>query len=372
MPDSKTSLRFFAPLDVQSGLGTGARAIFRALQQAPVALTLSNYNIGHEAHPRAPFSAREQMLPIDQTKAVDVTIGFQNADGFDAFLRNTGPAFIGAARKRVAHWVWELSEFPQCWARYAPPLDEIWAPTRFVRDAVAGTYACPVHVVPYPVSVTAPAPTRFRERFGIAPDEFVMCTMFDASSFVERKNPLPLFKALKTLRGRGVPARLVVKVTHPHLLADYFKSKGFDASDIEGLSIFSESLDHAGVLGLIDESNCLVSTHRSEGFGLTVAEALMLGKPVVATDYAGTRDFLTEATGFPVPHGMVAIESDLGPYRAGCLWADIDQGALVDRLLEVAGNPAAALARGARGRQLILDNLSPAAIAATLVSRGLV
>jgi glycosyltransferase involved in cell wall biosynthesis len=226
--------------------------------------------------------------------------------------------------------------------------------------------------VPYPVSVSAPAPTRFRERFEISPDEFVMCTMFDASSFVERKNPLPLFKALQTLRARGVPARLIVKVTHPHLLADYFKSKGFDASDIEALTIFNESLDHASVLGLINESDCLVSTHRSEGFGLTVAEALMLGKPVVATDYAGTRDFLTEATGFPVPHGMVAIESDLGPYRAGCLWADIDQGALIERLLEVAGNLAMARARGARGRQFILDNFSPAAVAASLVSRGLV
>ncbi|OYU87891.1 MAG: hypothetical protein CFE29_20935 [Bradyrhizobiaceae bacterium PARB1] len=372
MPASRIALRFFAPFDVQSGLGTGARAIYRALQQAPVELTLSTYNIGNEVHPRAPFSAPEPMLPLGQTNAADITVGFQNADGFDVFLQHTGQAFLGAARKRVAHWVWELSEFQQRWARYTPPLDEVWVPSAFVRDAIAGPLACPVQVVPYPVSVSAPAPTRFRERFEISPDEFVMCTMFDASSFVERKNPLPLFKALQTLRARGVPARLIVKVTHPHLLADYFKSKGFDASDIEALTIFNESLDHASVLGLINESDCLVSTHRSEGFGLTVAEALMLGKPVVATDYAGTRDFLTEATGFPVPHGMVAIESDLGPYRAGCLWADIDQGALIERLLEVAGNLAMARARGARGRQFILDNFSPAAVAASLVSRGLV
>jgi len=366
-----TTLRLFAPLDVQSGLGTGARAICRALQQAPVDLVLSNYNLGHEAHPRVAFSAPEPMLPIDQPQPVDIAIAFHNADCFDRFARNTGTAYLGASRKRVAHWVWELSELHPAWRGYGALFDEIWAPTAFVRDAVARSYHCPVHVVPYPVSVNAPTPTRFRERFGIAPDEFVMCTMFDASSFVERKNPLPLFKALQTLRRRGVPARLIVKVTHPHLLADYLTLKGFDAGDIEGLSLFSESLDHGSVLGLIDESDCLVSTHRSEGFGLTVAEALMLGKPVVATDYAGTRDFLTEQTGFPVPHGMVAIESDLGPYRAGCLWADIDQGALVERLLEVAGDPVAARARGARGRQFVIDNFSPAAVAASLVSRGL-
>lgn len=370
-PVAKTSVRFFAPFDVQSGLGTAARAILSALQEAPVELSLSNYNIGHEAHPRAAFSAPEPMLPIDQPYPIDVAIAFHNADSFEKFTRNTGTAFLDAKRKRIAHWVWELSELPKFWAHHAPSLDEVWTPTEFVRDAVMATYKCPVRVVPYPVNITAPAVTSFRQRFNISPDEFLMCTMFDASSFVDRKNPIPLFKALQALRARGVPARVIMKVTHPRLLADYLKSKHFDVAGIEGLSIFTESLDHASVLGLINEADCLVSTHRSEGFGLTVAEALMLGKPVVATDYGGTRDFLTEETGFPVPYKMKAIEADLGPYKAGCSWADIDEEALVMRLLEVASNVAVAHTKGARGRQLIATKFSPTAVGKTLVNDGL-
>jgi len=371
IPMAKTSVRFFAPFDVQSGLGTAARAILSALQEAPVDLSLSNYNIGNEVHPRAAFHAPQPMLPIDQPQSTDVAIAFHNADSFEKFTRNTGTAFLDAKRKRVAHWVWELSELPKIWLRHAPSLDEVWTPTEFVREAVMATYSCPVRVVPYPVKVTMPGATSFRTRFNIAPEEFLMCTMFDASSYVDRKNPLPLFKALRELRSRGVPARVLMKVTHPHLLAEYLRSRDFDLSKVEGLSIFSESLDHAGVLGLINEADCLVSTHRSEGFGLTVAEALMLGKPVVATNYGGTRDFLTEETGFPVPYRMKAIEADLGPYNAGCLWADIDQEALVERLIEVASDVAAAHVKGARGRQLIATKFSPTAVARSLVTEGL-
>lgn len=371
IPVAKTSVRFFAPFDVQSGLGTAARAILSALQKAPVDLSLSNYNIGHEAHPRVAFRAPQLMLPINQPLPIDITIAFHNADSFENFTHNTGTAFLDAKRKRVAHWVWELSELPKFWSHHAPSLDEVWTPTEFVREAVMATYSCPVRVVPYPVNITTPAATSFRERFKISTDEFLMCTMFDASSFVDRKNPLPLFKALQELRARGVPARVLMKVTHPHLLAEYVKSKNFDLSSVAGLSIFSESLDHESVLGLINEADCLVSAHRSEGFGLTVAEALMLGKPVVATDYGGTRDFLTEETGFPVPYKMKAIESDLGPYKAGCSWADIDQEALVTRLLEVASDVAAAHAKGARGRELIATKFSPTAISKTLMNEGL-
>jgi hypothetical protein len=98
------TLGFFAPFDVQSGLGTGAREICRTLQQAPVELTLSNYNIGHEAHPREAFSAPEPTLPIDQPMPVDIAGVFHNADCFDRFARHTGTAYLRASRDRVAHW----------------------------------------------------------------------------------------------------------------------------------------------------------------------------------------------------------------------------------------------------------------------------
>jgi glycosyltransferase involved in cell wall biosynthesis len=53
--------------------------------------------------------------------------------------------------------------------------------------------------------------------------------------------------------------------------------------------------------GLLAAADVFVSLHRSEGFGLGLAEAMLLGKPVVGTAYSGNADFLDDTTGYPVP-----------------------------------------------------------------------
>lgn len=42
----------------------------------------------------------------------------------------------------------------------------------------------------------------------------------------------------------------------------------------------------------------------SKGLRPGMAEAMALGKPVIGTDFLGNRDFLTQETGFPVPHAL--------------------------------------------------------------------
>ena len=61
--------------------------------------------------------------------------------------------------------------------------------------------------------------------------------------------------------------------------------------------------------------NCdaYASLHRAEGFGLTIADAMALGKPVVATGYSGNLEFMTDANGYLVPSTLV---SDPGGSRA--------------------------------------------------------
>ena len=368
---NSTALRFFAPVNVQSGLGSGARALYRVLAQAPISLSLSNYDIGHEAHARAEIKVHYPILPLDQASDADITLAFQNADGFDIFLRNTKSAFVSARRKRIAHWTWELENFPIRCRQYFPPLDEIWVPSKFVRDSLARTCECPIHVVPYPLDDSRPAPTQFRQRFGIDHTEFMLFSMFDASSYVERKNPSALLETVRILRNDGIPARLLLKVTHPHLLNDYFKAKDV-MPDEATVTIFSENLPHPEVLGLISEADCVLSAHRSEGFGFLVAEALALGKPVVATDYAATQDFLNERTGFPVPAGLTRLRETVGPYEAGQFWADPDPSLLAKTVIDVFARPDEARSRAQAGRHLMLSKFSAAAIARGLVEKGLI
>jgi glycosyltransferase involved in cell wall biosynthesis len=58
------------------------------------------------------------------------------------------------------------------------------------------------------------------------------------------------------------------------------------------IQLITETLDRPVVLGLINACDAYVSLHRAEGFGRTLSEAMLLGKPVVATNYSGNIDFM--------------------------------------------------------------------------------
>ena len=64
---------------------------------------------------------------------------------------------------------------------------------------------------------------------------------------------------------------------------------------------FLGRLDGTGVRQLLQTSHALVSTSDYETFGLTAAEAMACGRPVIATRSGGPEDFITEETGLIVP-----------------------------------------------------------------------
>ena len=114
--------------------------------------------------------------------------------------------------------------------------------------------------------------------------------------------------------------------------------------------------------GLIRASDCYVSPHRTEGFGLTVAEAMALGVPVIATDYGGTADFVTEEIGFPLRYRLVEVDRDHGPYAKGAIWPDPSREHLQELLRSVVANPARGGGKRARARARMLEGYSAAAV----------
>jgi glycosyltransferase involved in cell wall biosynthesis len=62
--------------------------------------------------------------------------------------------------------------------------------------------------------------------------------------------------------------------------------------------------------------------HRSEGLGLTMAEAMLLGKPVIATRYSGNLDFMDDGNSLLVDYNMTPVGSECLPYMADAVWAD--------------------------------------------------
>ena len=241
-----------------------------------------------------------------------------NADGAAATVETCGPT-LHRGRANVAYWYWETENFPDRWRDRFAYFDEIWVASEFCRAAIARSAPIPVVVVPPAVlvdraaAVTAPAGT-----------PFTFLTVCDARSGPERKNPLGVVRAFARAFPDGRGARLTVKISNAPSAPRLVDSLRLAAqgSQVE----IDDSLSNRGdVEGLLAECDAYVSLHRAEGFGFPIAEAMALGKPVIATDYSGSRDFVDDAAGFPVSFRLVTLGRAIEPYDADTRWAEPDE-----------------------------------------------
>ena len=257
---------------------------------------------------------------------------------------------------RVAVWYWELETAPPVWARHASLLDEVWAPSRFIHDALSRML--PIPDTPMLPGMLPPvAPDLPRSHFGLDASKYHFLFMFDMNSVFERKNPLAVVAAFRAAFGGSSDVQLAVKV-----------SRG--GNDPDNLARLRQACNDAGCVlidrvqsreesyGLLNACDCYVSLHRSEGFGLTMAEAMFFGKPVIATGYSGNLDFMTADNSILVPYEKTALPQDYMVYRKGSVWAEPSVAAAAEAMRRVVDRPAEARALGERARQGISSVLS--------------
>ncbi|HYK51665.1 MAG TPA: glycosyltransferase, partial [Terriglobales bacterium] len=136
------------------------------------------------------------------------------------------------------------------------------------------------------------------------------------------------------------------------------------------IQLITERYSEAQMADLLCETWCLVSLHRSEGFGYVLADAMALGIPVIATDYSGNTDFCNDQTSFPVDYHLVPVRSAGAHWEEeGAEWADPDIDSAAARMMEVYSDYPAAVVRAANGQRLIFGKYSTEAFGATIRSR---
>ncbi|MBV9174436.1 MAG: glycosyltransferase, partial [Chloroflexi bacterium] len=302
----------------RTGVGTVSRRYVRALRAlgAPVALKdLSELN---------PVGVELSEARFDAEHPHPVNLICVNAVEHPAFAWYVGEPFL-RDKYNIGVWFWELPAFPSEWCDRFVHYDELWAPTAFIANTLAPISPVPVVRIPVvltPDTTQSPgARDRGRQRLGAKADEYVYLFVFDFMSYMERKNPIGLIDAFRAAFAPDVHARLVIKCVNgdfnPRGLALLReRASGYPIDVIDGYRPAQEMDD------LVAACDAFVSLHRSEGLGLTMAEAMAAGKPVAATGWSGNTEFMNVANSFPIRYQLVELEQAIGPYQAGSVWAE--------------------------------------------------
>ena len=362
-------IAFIGPWNYDNGLGVASRGYVSALRHTPFMVNFLPI--------RRPLHIHNQLTPAadicDFSGVPDVAIVHYNPDGWPGLLTEAQQALMDRARLTVGQWVWEMTEIPEVWLAGFERVDAIWAPSRYCADIFAPIARVPIevipHVVPVPPAASDPAQiAALRRELGLAEGERVILYAFDGSSYLVRKNPIALVRAFVRSGLAGRDWRLVLKAKHLFDREAEGRRLQREVEEAPGAVLVHRSVDRAAMDGLLRLADIYASPHCSEGFGLTIAEAMARGSIVVATDYAGSRDFLDAACGFPVRYRMKPLDGDYGHYtRDGGAWAAIDEDHLTETLLQAA----AMVEKGDRSvgeaaRRRVADLLSPAAVGARM------
>jgi glycosyltransferase involved in cell wall biosynthesis len=288
-----------------------------------------------------------------------------------------GPAFR-ADKYNIGYFAWELPDFPDAWTSAFDYYDEIWTPSDFATTAIAQKSPLPVLTMPHAISFARPTETTatLRARLGLPAGKFLFLTLFDLNSYAERKNPRAVIAAFRlafaaSARSGGFPPADIAPSSAPTLVIKVQNVTGNEAdfaalrasvADLPGTVLLTETLSRADIYALEAACDCFVSLHRSEGFGLAVAEAMYLGKPVISTDWSATSEFVNASNGCPVRAPLVMLDRNHGPYAKGSTWADPDPAHAAEYMRRLFLDPALGAALGAAARTTIESRFSPAAI----------
>lgn len=253
-------------------------------------------------------------------------------------------------RFTIGYWAWELPHFPVVWHEAFKYFQEIWVLSSFMQNTLSTISPVPVVTMPPAIEIQSlEKPSYPRSYFSIPEGKFVFLFMFDFHSFFARKNPDGVIKAFCRAFSTQEDVVLVIKSLHSKDYPEEMELLSQMAAE-GNVVLFDHVYTREEMNALMYHADCYVSLHRSEGFGLTMAEAMSFGKPVIATAYSGNLDFMNANNSYLVQYEPVELEQDYGPYKKGNVWAEPDLEHAARLMRYVYENQPEAKAIGEKGR----------------------
>lgn len=249
----------------------------------------------------------------------------------------------------VGYWAWELPEVFSDWRHGVPFVHEIWVPSAFTADAVRSVArGRTVRVIPHPVALRGLASVPGASR---SSRPFTVLLIFNMASSFARKNPLATISAFRAAFSDHPSTRLIIKTSNADVFPDGMTSMQRAIGTARNIVLVDKTMSAGEIDALYHGSDLVMSLHRSEGFGLTIAEAMLRGLPVMATNWSGNVDYLSGERGVPIPYRHVAAEDPQGTYHCPrMMWADADVEAAASALRSLREDPELGRQLGANAR----------------------
>lgn len=346
----------------EMGVGEGARGNAHALARAGLPFSIIDYSAGNPAR----MGDDSWLHKVTMSGRHDINLIHVNAAHVTTVIEAL-PDVITRDKYNIGYWAWEMPEFPDKWLGAFDLVDEVWAPSTYVQEAISRKSPVPVVHVPHPISIPH-GPFLPRKHFGLHDGAFHFLAMYDVHSIRERKNP---DGAVRAFREAFAPddegVALLIKINGAGAEGDRAVSEWTDG--YPNIRIIDRTLDRHEVHSLMARTDCFVSLHRAEGFGLPIAEAMGLGKPVIATHWSGNVDFMDAENAACIDYKLVTLERDHGPYAAGQHWADPDVAQASWWMRRLREDEALAQRLGARARQTVATMLSADAVGRRIAAR---
>ena len=347
------------------GLGESSRAQIRSIKAAEIPHTICNIDCAAHGNEDNSF---EQEFTTDNPYAINL-LNF-NAEAMPEFLDNIGEKYL-KDKYNIGYWAWELPTFPAEWEWLFQYYDEIWVPSGYCAEALS--LVAPIPIVKIMHSIDLPAPSLSKSATIIPDgeegetkfpqDKFTFLFMFDFHSTMARKNPLGVIESFQRAFQRdNQDVCLIVKCSnsqnYPHELAQVKQA----IANYPSIQLIDARLPKEVVNALFYNCDCYVSLHRAEGFGLTMAEAMYYGKPVIATGYSSNVEFMNTGNSFLVQYDLVKVQQDSGSYQKGNIWAKPSVEHTATLMHYVFHNPQSAKQIGLRASEQVRAMLSPETI----------
>lgn len=220
-------------------------------------------------------------------------------------------------KKIVMYAIYELEEIPRSWILPCELADEIWVPSHFGFSAYR-------KALPNKKMKMVPHFVHFDEsKLPIKkPDskKIKILTIFDINSGFYRKNIFDTIEVFSKFKNKK-NVEFLIKISGVKGNKKYYDIIKEKVRYISNLRIIEDVLSDDEKNSLISSSDVIVSMHRSEGFGLVLAEAMWLKTAILCTGWSGPVTFLPEDCAMYVDYKLVKVVDPQGKYSSNGRWA---------------------------------------------------